>query len=227
VHWFSAAPHRFAVRGNDLMLSSTLCARIASYMLVCLLSGCSFAPREIAAARTYFLNPEISQNNPSPYKQLDHSVLLITQPRAQAGFETARMAYLLRPYEVSYYGYNQWADTPARMLQRIMVENFDKTGLWSAVLQTPGAVPADYRLDCDNLVLEQQFSSRPSRIRLALRIQLVETKEHSVLGTRYFEVFEPAPSDDPYGGVIAANHASARLITEIADWLIKTIGKSK
>ena len=74
------------------------------------------------------------------------------------------MAYLLRPYEVSYYGYNQWADTPARMLQRIMVENFEKTGEWNAVLQTPSAVPAQYRLDCDNLVLEQQFFSNPSRV---------------------------------------------------------------
>ena len=129
------------------------------------------------------------------------------------------MAYLLRPYEVSYYGYNQWADTPARMLQRIMVENFEKTGEWNAVLQTPSAVPAQYRLDCDNLVLEQQFFSNPSRVRLALRAQIVETKTQSILATRSFELFETAPTDDPYGGVIAANHATEKLIKEMAEWL--------
>lgn len=129
------------------------------------------------------------------------------------------MAYLLRPYEVSYYGYNQWADTPARMLQRIMVENFEKTGQWRAVLQTPGAVPAHYRLDFDNLVLEQQFFYNPSRVRLALRAQIVETKTQSILATRSFELFETAPTDDPYGGVIAANHATDKLIKEIAEWL--------
>ena len=137
------------------------------------------------------------------------------------------MAYLLRPYEVNYYAYNQWADTPARMLQRIMVENFDKTGLWSAVLQTPGAVPAQYRLDCDNLVLEQQFLSNPSRVRLALRVQIVETKEQSILGSRYFELFEAAPSDDPYGGVVAANQVSAKLITEMAEWLNMVVRERK
>lgn len=172
------------------------------------------------SSRTYFLNPKISWKSRHTFAERHgQSVLLITQPTAQAGFDTSRMAYLLRPYEVNYYAYNQWADTPARMLQRIMVENLDKAGPWSAVLQTPGAVPAQYRLDCDNLVLEQQFFSNPSRVRLALRAQIVETKTQSVLATRFFELFEFAPSDDPYGGVRAANHATAKLITDLAQWL--------
>jgi cholesterol transport system auxiliary component len=192
--------------------------RLAVFVLA--IVGCSLGPREISAPRTYFLNPEIFWTNPHASRERpSHSVLLVTQPKAQAGFDTARMAYLLRPYEVSYYGYNQWADTPARMLQRVMVENFDKTGQWSAVLQSPGAIPVQYRLDCDNLVLEQQFFSNPSRVRLGLRAQIIESKTQSILSTRSFELFEPALTDDPYGGVVAANHASAKLITEMAEWL--------
>jgi len=202
--------------------------RASTLALVLLFSACALGPVETSAPRTYFLNPEIAWKNPYGYgEHIGTSVLLITQPRAQAGFDTARMAYLLRPYEVNYYAFNQWADTPGRLLHRIMVENLDKTGLWSAVLQSPGAVPARYRLDCDNLVLEQQFFSSPSRVRLALRAQIVETKTQSVLGTRYFELFEAAPSDDPYGGVIAANHASAKLITEMAEWLDTVVRDTK
>ena len=196
--------------------------------LVLFFSACALGPVETSAPRTYFLAPEISWKNPHAFGERQaNSVLLITQPKAQAGFDTARMAYLLRPYEVDYYALNQWADTPARMLQRIMVENLDKAGPWSAVLQTPGAVPAQYRLDCDNLVLEQQFFSRPSRVRLALRAQLIETKSRLVLATRYFELFEVAPSDDPYGGVIAANQASAKLIREMGDWLSRVVGETR
>ncbi len=198
--------------------------RILKLALFFFLSACALGPVETSAPRTYFLNPEISWKNPYAYgERVGTSVLLITQPGSQAGFDTARMAYLLRPYEVNYYALNQWADTPARMLQRVMVENLDKTGLWSAVLQTPGAVAARYRLDCDNLVLQQQFFSRPSRVRLAIRAQIVDTKTQSVLATRYFELFEAAPSDDPYGGVLAANHASAKLITEVAQWLDQVV----
>jgi cholesterol transport system auxiliary component len=189
-------------------------------MFLMLSSACALGPKENSAPRTYFLNPEIASRNPqASAKQIGGSVLLISQPKAQAGFDTARMAYLLRPYEVSYYAFNQWADAPARMLQRILVENLDKTGLWSAVLQSPGAVPVQYRLDIDNLILEQQFLSRPSRVRLALRAQIVDTKNQSILSTRYFELFEVAPSDDAYGGVQGANHAAATLLTELVAWL--------
>ena len=184
------------------------------------LTACALGPKENSAPHTYFLNPEIASHNPQvSAKRIGGSVLLISQPKAQGGFDTARMAYLLRPYEVSYYAFNQWADTPARLLHRIMVESLDNSGLWSAVLQSPGAVPAQYRLDTDNLILEQQFFSRPSRVRLALRAQIVDTKKLSILATRYFELFEVAPSDDAYGGVQAANHAAATLLTDLVAWL--------
>lgn len=192
-------------------------------VLVMLINACALGPSENSAPRTYFLNPEISWKNPPGHgATFDGAVLLISQPKAQAGFDSARMAYLLRPHELSYYAFNQWADAPARMLQQIMVENLDKTGHWRAVLQAPSAVPANYRLDTDNLILEQQFFSRPSRIRLALRAQLVAVDKSAILATRHFELFETAPSDDPYGGVQAANRATEKLLTEMSDWLHAT-----
>ena len=202
------------------MCRASKIAPIVSFALFVLSSACVLGPTETSAPRSYFLNPEISWKNPHGYgERTGRAVLLITQPKAQAGFDTVRMAYLLRPYEVNYYAFNQWADTPARLLHRIMVENLDKTGLWRSVVQTPGTVPAQYRLDCDNLVLQQQFFARPSRVRLGLRAQIIDLKETTILATRYFELLEAAPSDDPYGGVLAANHAAEKLIIEMAAWL--------
>jgi cholesterol transport system auxiliary component len=195
-------------------------AGIVSFTLFVLSSACVLGPNESSAPRSYFLNPEISWKNPHGYgERIGTAVLLITQPKPQAGFDTARMAYLLRPYEINYFAFNQWVDPPARLLHRIMVENLDKTGLWSAVLQTAGTVPAQYRLDSDNLILEQQFFSRPSRVRLTLRAQIFDTKKTAILDTRYFELFETAPSDDAYGGVLAANRAAEKLLVEMAEWL--------
>lgn len=202
--------------------------RPAVVALLLLLSACSLGPNESSAPRSYFLNPEIPWKNPRGHSErISASVLLVTQPKAQAGFDTARMVYLLRPYEVSYYAYNQWADTPARLLHRIMVENLDKTGLWSAVLQSPGTVPAQYRLDTDNLILEQQFFSRPSHVRLALRAQVVDTKKPAILASQYFEVLEVTSTDDPYGGVQAANKAAANLLTELVKWLDNVVNGAK
>ena len=197
-------------------------------MLLMMVAACSLGPTSTTAPRTYFLKPEVSWKNPHAYgERIDRAVLLITPPKAQAGFETARMAYLLRPFEINYFGLNQWAETPARMVHQIMVENIDKTGLWSAVLPALGSVPAQYRLDCDNLILEQQFFTQPSRIRLALRAQLIETKKQSILASQYFELLEPAPSDDAYGGVLAANQATAKLLTQMVEWMDKALRETK
>lgn len=199
-----------------------------SATLVLMIAACSLGPTETTAPRSYFLNPEISWKNPQGSgERIGATVLLIPQPKAQAGFDTPRMAYLLRPYEVNYYAINQWADTPARLLHRVLVENLDKAGSWRAVIQTPGIVPARYRLDCDNLILEQQFFSNPSRIRLALRAQLIETQKQTIVASRYFELLEPAPSEDPYGGVLAANQATAKLLTEMAEWLDNALRETK
>jgi cholesterol transport system auxiliary component len=195
-------------------------ARSLIFTLIVFSSACVIGPSESNAPRSYFLNPEISWKNPHGYgERIGTAVLLITQPKPQAGFDTARMAYLLRPYEINYFAFNQWADPPARLLHRIMVENLDKTGLWSAVLQTAGTVPAQYRLDCDNLIVEQQFISRPSRVRLALRAQMIDVKKQAILASQYFELFETAASDDAYGGVLAANRAAEKLLVEMAEWL--------
>ena len=194
--------------------------QVGLLLLVIMLDGCSLGPAERSAPRTYLLAPEISfKNTAANPAGTARATLLVSPPRAQPGFDTARMAYLLRPHEVSYYAFNQWADAPGRMLMGLLVQTTERTHLWRAVVQAPSPVLAGYRLDCDNLVLEQQFFSHPSRVRLALRGQLIDVKQQSVMGTRDFETFEATPSDDAYGGVIAANRAAATLLEQLAVWL--------
>lgn len=190
------------------------------FLLAVAVHGCTLGPVEQNAPHTFLLNPDVAVKTLSPNpKRPDPLILLINQPTAQAGFETPRMAYLLRPHEVSYYAFNQWADTPARMFAVLLAQTMEKSGLWHAVVQAPSAVKADYRLDCDNLVLEQQFFSRPSRMRVAMRALLIDNKRQNILGTRNFEFFEAAPSEDAYGGVLAANRAAAQLLEQFAEWV--------
>ncbi len=148
-----------------------------------------------------------------------HGVLVVGLPQAEAGFEQPRMAYLQRPYEVSYYATNVWVDAPARMLAPLLVRSLEATGLWRVVVSMPTVVRGDYRLDSSGLVLQQEFLQQPSRTRLQLRAQLLEMKDQRVLGVRSFEALEPASSDDAYGGVQAANRAVTRVLEALNDWI--------
>jgi len=190
------------------------------------LYGCSIGPANRSPPRTYLLNPDFSFRSFSANTGRTYpATLLVSVPKAQPGFDTPRMAYLVRPHEVSYYAFNQWADTPSRMLAALLAQAMEMTGLWRAVVQAPSTVRTEYRLDCDNLVLEQQFFSA-SRVRLALRAQLIDVKRQSVIDARDFEVFEDAPSDDAYGGVIAANRATAKLLEGVVEWTVAIMDES-
>lgn len=146
-------------------------------------------------------------------------VLSIGLPQADPGFDTQRMAYLTRPYELSYYSANEWAEAPARMVGPLLVKALEQRGTWQAVVTAPTVLRADYRLEVTNLVLVQEFLQSPSRVRFSWRGQFIDLRGGQVLGTRRFEAAREAPSEDAYGGVHAANLALGDLLNETASWL--------
>ena len=141
--------------------------------------------------------------------------LLVAPPTARAGLDSPRMVYLQRPFEVSYYARNEWADTPARMLQPLLVQSVEAGGAFRAVIAGPSPAVADLRLDTEVLALQQEFLSEASVARVALRVQLVDLASRRVVATETFEAVEPAVSGDPYGGVVAINRALERVLGEL------------
>jgi len=184
------------------------------------LAGCLSLPREERPIHTFILSLDRSAGGAAiPEVKPGGGILVVNVPVAQPGFDTPRMAYTQRPYEVSYYATHQWADPPARMLTPLLVQVLEQTGYWRAIAQMPTSVRGDYRVDIDQLVLLQDFLQKPSRVRVALRIQITELPEYLVLGTRLFEMVEETSNDDAYGGAVAANRAVDKLVREVAGWL--------
>jgi cholesterol transport system auxiliary component len=197
-------------------------------LFAALAAGC-LRPRSPAPVHTYLLGtqPEMWESQPAEASQPTHGVLLLSPPQAEPGFETPRMVYVTRAHEVSYYATNQWVDVPARMIMPLLIQGLERSGVWQAVAPLPSAIRGDYRLDADGLVLQQEFLQQPSQVRLALRLQLIALQAGHVIGTRRFEVVEPAPSDDPYGGVVAAGRAVSKLLDHAAVWARSCVSKNE
>jgi cholesterol transport system auxiliary component len=191
---------------------------VACVLLVLTAAGCLSSRSESQPAHTYrlSLDPERTQARPA---DINGPILMVSQPLAEPGFETPRMVYVKRLYELEHYALNQWADTPARMFASLMVQALGRTGSWRAVVPVPGSIRGDFRLDSYGFSLQQEFMQDPSRVRVTVRAQLIEMKESRLVGTRAFEAVEKAQSDDAYGGVVAANRAIATLLDDLASWL--------
>jgi cholesterol transport system auxiliary component len=193
-------------------------------LFIALIAGCTgLLPGQVDAPDTYVLDARLHNPSQRPRGEL---VLAISMPRARAGYDTAQIAYLRRPYELEYFAKSQWVDTPARMLAPLLVRALEHSGGFRAVLQAPSTVPADLRLDTELTRLQHDFGTQPSRVELALRAQLVDLRTKRVLAEREFEEVEIAPSEDAYGGVIAANRALQRMLAQLAEFCATRPGGS-
>ncbi|MCR4331902.1 MAG: ABC-type transport auxiliary lipoprotein family protein, partial [Sulfuricaulis sp.] len=126
-------------------------------------------------------------------------VLAVSMPRARPGFDTPRMAYLRQPHELDYFVTSRWVDTPSRMLGPLLAQALEQTGSFRAIVQTPGVIPADIRLDTELIRMQQEFRTQPSRVQLTLRAQLIDVVGKRVIAVMLFDESENATSDDAYG----------------------------
>jgi cholesterol transport system auxiliary component len=141
--------------------------------------------------------------------------LLVSSPRAVPGYSDSGMAYIEEAHRIDYFAHHRWADSPARMLAPLLMRALETSGLFQAVVQVPTTALFDLRLDTEVLRLVQVFEPTESRVEMAVRMSLLDTQTQRVLVSDVLEVTEPATERTPYGGVIAANRAVARILDEL------------
>lgn len=147
-------------------------------------------------------------------------VLEVGVPRAAPGFDTAALLYVQKPFVLDAFAVHRWADAPARMIGPQLARVLDQTGYFHAVVPAPAGVPADLRLDAELVRLQQNFMTKPSRVELSLRFQLLDLHGRRVVAARVVDVEVEAASDDPYGGVVAANAALSSALTQVAAFAV-------
>lgn len=198
---------------------------VSCVLLVLATSGCISFRGGSEAVHTYQLNFEGGQREVHSADG-NGPVVQLSPLQAEPGFETPRMVYLKRPYELEYFSTNQWADTPANMFAPLLAQSLSQSGIWRDVVLLPSLLPGDYRLDIYGFALQQEFLQQPSRVRVTARAQLVDLKQTTIVGMQRFETIEPAPSENAYGGVVAANRATTLLLDQMTAWLRECVRQS-
>jgi len=145
--------------------------------------------------------------------------LTILRPEASPAYDTARMAYTERPYQLGYFRDHEWAEPPAQMIQKLLVETLERTGFFRSVVTPPAIAPAGYTLRTAILELMQDYTRAPPLFRLELRVELLGPSGH-LLASREILMEEPMQAATPDAGVIAANNALARALQEAVELVL-------
>jgi len=183
------------------------------------LAGCgSLLPKPAAAPALFLLEGVASSTSDKPSKPAlatSTATLVVAEPRAAPGYGTRQIAYVRTASQIEYFAFNQWAEPPALMLAPLLAHAIERTGAFRTVVRAPISVAGDMRLETELIRLHQDFSVAPSRVRLTVRVVLIDIAARHVLATREFDAEAPSASDDPAGGVMAANQAAQRVAAEV------------
>lgn len=185
-------------------------------IIAVLLAGC-FGPVKMKPQKTYLL--ETVNPNTIHAKQIPVT-LLVTMPVAEAGYDSSQMAYIKKPYRIQYYTQHQWVDSPGKMLLPLMVQSLTQTRHFKNVVAPPYTGALNLRLDTRVVELVQDFTQKPSLVHLKVRAQLVDTYTQKVIASRLFVVTKPAPSENAYGQVQAANQAVSDFLGQLSRFAV-------
>ena len=181
-----------------------------------LLAGCSLlappAPEPVKAVLS-----ELPAALPHAARQ--RRSLVVLPPEAHPACDTVRMAYAERAYEIAYFRDHEWAEPPARMLHRLLVQALEQTGAFAMILTQPAPQPGAFTLRSELLALVQDVAVTPPILRLALRVEL-RGPGGRALASHEFALAQPMIAANADAGVVAANAAVANLLQHVAGFVL-------
>jgi cholesterol transport system auxiliary component len=181
-------------------------------------SGCTlFSPVNIDTKKNVLnsIPPDL------PSEATHSATLLVLVPETMPAYATTQMAYSTQAYQIAYFTRNEWAETPAQMIQPLVVQTLRNTHYFSEVLSPPYFGRHTFGLRIEILELKQDFTSEPAMLQLAMRVSLGREETNQAVATKELLVSQPIKEKNPYAGVVAANEAMRTLLRELAKFVVE------
>ena len=197
---------------------------LASLIVLLLLSACSALSPSATPQPAYYtldsvpLTRAAGQSGSGP-------TLVIGMPVAAAGYDSQRILYVREPHRLEYFAHSEWVDPPARMIAAALVLGLQNHAQFGAVAAASGSAAGELRLDTELVRLHHDFQTRPSHLVLVLRATLVQDKTRRVVAVRQFETRVASASEDPPGGVHAANLALQQVLGDLSTFLAEAASR--
>jgi cholesterol transport system auxiliary component len=192
--------------------------RAGLMLCVFLCSSCTlFSPVEVATKKEMLKSVPLDL----PREQTHAATLLVLAPETAQVYDTTQIAYTVQAYQIAYFRQHEWAETPAQMMQPLIVETLRNTHYFSEVLPAPDFGRHMFVLRTEIVELNQDFTSEPAMLQFALRVYLIREATGQVIATKEMSVREPMRERNPYAGVVAANEAAVTILRDLARFVVE------
>lgn len=151
------------------------------------------------------------------------TTLLVMIPETRQIYDTPQMAYTTQSHQVSFFAYNEWAETPSQMYHPLIITSLQNTHFFRAVHSPSHSGSSDYILTTQIQQLEQDFTGNAPVMRIVLNAQLSNGLTRKTIATQEFSVSMPIPEKTPYAGVVVANHATAQILRDLTEFVLNQV----
>jgi cholesterol transport system auxiliary component len=204
----------------------TRAARIPSVLVLAALAfalaGCGgILPKPPPSPDLYTLTAPPPPSAPAA-KRLDVQIL-VALPQSTSALDSERIAVSQSPTTFEYYAGAAWTDHAPGMLQALLVETLERSGLFAAVARGTVGLRADYSLVSDLRHFEAEYRGGPPQARIEIDLKLVKSPEGGIVAERDFDVSVPAASNTVSDAVVAFDTASHRVLVQAAPWIASVL----
>lgn len=149
--------------------------------------------------------------------------LLVEEPDASRAIDTDRIAIQLSPVEISYYEGARWSDRAPRLVQSLLIESLDNTGVLQHVGRTGTGVNAQYALKTNLLAFCAEADGARPTVVVKIKLTLLDRTKAQIIGSRIIETRKTAGGSQTREVVMAFNEAAGEVLRNAVAWTISTL----
>jgi ABC-type uncharacterized transport system auxiliary subunit len=155
---------------------------------------------------------------PKALSSLDPLVLLVRDTKANRFVNSHKIIFAEAPEKRGYYQFAQWVEPPTDRVTLLIVERFERVGVFRSVSRIASSTLGDFQLNTEILEFYHDISRTPGFVRITLSAELVNLVDRKEVVQKKFTCDVPVEVYNAEGAVRAFTIGTNRLLNELVSW---------
>jgi len=149
--------------------------------------------------------------------------LVVDQPYAAAAINTARIALMHNPIQIEYYARANWTDRAPDMVQGLIVESFENSGLISSVGRQSAGLRSNFVLLPEVREFQAEYLDGELPVaHIRINVKLIQMPDRVIVANESFDAQTQAVADTVPDVVDAFDAALGKVLKNLVRWTLIT-----
>ncbi len=149
--------------------------------------------------------------------------LVVDQPYAAAAINSARIALMHNPIQIEYYARANWTDRAPDMIQGLIVESFENSGLISSVGRQSAGLRSNFVLLPEVREFQAEYlNGAPPVAHIRINVKLIAMPDRVIVANESFDAEAQATADTVEDVVVAFDEALGKVLKNLVRWTLIT-----